>query len=196
MLRLTHETGALVEALSDFELIEMAVNGSNSAAFRVLIDRHYRTIYAFAYKGCGHRQDAEDIAQEVCIKVAQNLGSYKFESSFTSWLYQITLNLARDLFRKRSAQRAREAGYVSNESLTREDEPDQEQMAIQKQAFTYIAALPDDLREAVLLVAGEGLSHKEAGKILVCAEGTISWRLNKAKEQLARAMNAGGTNHG
>ena len=182
--------------LSDAELIERAVVGGDSEAFRALLDRHYTTIFKFAYHWCGHRQDAEDVAQEVCMKLANVLHSYKGESSFTSWLYPIVMNKARDLFRSRTAERKREAGYVETDALLRESDPSQEDAAIRNEALSAITALPDDLKATVLLVAGEGLSHREAGKILECAEGTVSWRMNKAKELLAHLSVPGGQRHG
>ena len=182
-----------MESLTDAELVERAVSGRNAAALRVLLDRHYLTIYKFAYKWCGHKQDAEDVAQEVCIRVAESLASFKGNSAFTSWLYQITLNKARDMFRARKAEQTREAGYMELSELDHNDRPDQETIAIRNQALQAIASLPEDLKSAVLLVAGEGLSHAEAARILDCAEGTISWRLSKAKEKLAQAY---GGHHG
>lgn len=176
-----------MEVMSDAELIQRATKRGDSAALRTLLDRHYHSIYAFAFKWCGHRQDAEDIAQEVCIKVARSLESFKGDSAFTSWLYRITANLARDVFRSRKARRDREAGYMDFRAMD-EAEPTPEDNARRNEALNAVSALPDDLKATVLLVAGEGLSHKEAGAILNCAEGTVAWRMNKAKARLAHIM--------
>ncbi|MGB1539824.1 MAG: RNA polymerase sigma factor, partial [Rickettsiales bacterium] len=80
-----------MEKAEEIRLIKQATQHGDASAFRALIDHHYGTIYKIAFKWCGHKQDAEDIAQEVCIKVARTIGSFKGDSAFTSWLYTITV---------------------------------------------------------------------------------------------------------
>lgn len=170
---------------SDEQWIARAKAG-DSAAFRQLMDRHYLLIYKVAYKFCGHKEDAQDVAQEACIKIAEGIHGFKGESAFTSWLYRITLNCAQDLFRKRGAERNREAAFVQDVALSREShEATQEEQLMQKQALASFTTLPEDLKSAVLLVASEGMSHKQAGIVLGVAESTISWRIMKAKQLLA-----------
>lgn len=171
--------------LTDAELIQRAKAG-DSKAFRTLMDRHYLLMYKVAYKFCGHKEDAQDVAQDACIKVAEKLHGFKGESAFTSWLYQIVLNCARDLFRRNGAERARESAFVQDVALHRSThDAHQEEHAMQAEALQRFAALADDLKSAVLLVASEGMSHKEAGKVLGIAESTVSWRIMKAKQILA-----------
>ena len=174
--------------MSDQELAEKAAKYGDAQALRTLLDRHYHTIYKMAYRWCGHVEDAEDVAQEACIKIARNIGEFRGSSAFTTWFYPIVLNTARDLFRANSARRTREAGYVETSELAAGAPPTQEDTAIHREALAAVAELADDLKSAILLVAGEGLSHKEAGDILGCAEGTISWRIAKAREQLTRLL--------
>jgi RNA polymerase sigma factor (sigma-70 family) len=70
--------------------------GGNSNSFAELVDLHYDTIYRFAWKWCGHRTDAEDIAQQACIKLAQSLKQFRFQAAFTSWLYRLVVSVAQD----------------------------------------------------------------------------------------------------
>ncbi|MBM3618500.1 MAG: RNA polymerase sigma factor [Alphaproteobacteria bacterium] len=171
--------------LPDAELITRAKAG-DSRAFRALMERHYLLMYKLAYKFCGHKEDAQDVAQEASIKVAEKLHGFKGDSAFTSWLYPIVLNCARDLFRRNSAERVRETAFVEDVALHRGSHgADQEEHAMQAEALQRFAALADDLKSAVLLVASEGMSHKEAGKVLGVAESTVSWRIMKAKQILA-----------
>ncbi|MCH2548314.1 MAG: RNA polymerase sigma factor [Alphaproteobacteria bacterium] len=153
-----------------------------------MLDRHYLLIYKVAFKLCGHKEDAQDVTQEVCIKVADKLHSYSGDAAFTTWLYQITMNCVRDMQRKKIRTRNREQQFVDDVALNPEPKAQQEQNLMRKQALQRFSLLPDDLREAVLLVAGDGLSHKQAATLLGCAESTVSWRLMKAKQQLAESQ--------
>lgn len=172
----------MMETLSDNLLVEKAVAGDEKA-FSALLERHYGLIFRAAWKWCGLRQDAEEITQNVCLKLATTLPRYRGEAAFTTWLYRVTLNEAKDYGRSQ-ARRGRE---VADEALEHfaSDAPDAEASLISRCLYKCIAALPEKLRMAVLLVAAEGLSHAEAGEALACKEGTISWRMSEARKQLA-----------
>lgn len=169
--------------LDDSALVER-VKAGDKAAFSVLLARHYTLIFRAAWKWCGVRQDAEDIAQNVCLKLASGLHQYRGEAAFTSWLYRVTLNAAKDYTKSQPSRRGRE---VACEILERFvcDTPSAEASLISRALYHCIAALPEKLRMAVLLVCAEGLSHAEAGGVLECKEGTVSWRLSEARKQLA-----------
>lgn len=174
-----------MEQMSDLTLIDKAQNG-DSAAFSLLLSRHYGLIFRTAWKWSGLREDAEDIAQNVCIKLAGILPHYRREAAFTTWLYRVTLNEARDYGRSK-ARRGRE---VADEALERFacEVPDAESTMISRCLYRCIAELSEKLRMAVLLVCAEGLSHAQAGEALHCKEGTVSWRLAEARKQLALCL--------
>lgn len=170
---------------SDAELIQRAKAG-DSRAFRSLMERHYLLIYKVAYKYCGHKEDAQDVAQETCLKLAEKIHGFKGDAAFTSWLYRIVFNCAQDLFRQRGATRTREAAFAEDVALQRgHHDAQQEAHVMQAEALQRFAALPAEIKEAVLLVVDEGLNHKAAGTALGVAESTISWRIMKAKQLLA-----------
>ena len=81
--------------MTDDALIKKAQNG-DAKAFEALVESHYDTLFRFAYKWCGNREDAEDVAQQACIKLARALSQFRFESTFTSWLYRLVINCAKD----------------------------------------------------------------------------------------------------
>lgn len=172
-----------MEQLSDMALAEKA-SGGDSEAFSALLSRHYGLIFRTAWKWSGVREDAEDIAQNVCIKLANILPQYRREAAFATWLYRVTLNEAKDYGRAKSRRGGREIGDEELERFA-SDTPDAEASLISRCLYKCIAALPEKLRMAVLLVCAEGLSHAEAGGILQCREGTVSWRLSEARKQLA-----------
>lgn len=174
------------------ELVRQAVAG-DSYAFRQLLDEHYAIIFRMAFRFCGNKENAEDITQMACMKLAQNIGYFKGESAFTTWLYTLVLNTARDW--QRAEQKHGRANtsldVVENSVATTENA---EQNLANKQVFDHIRALPDVEREALWLVFGEGLSHKEAALIMGCAEGTVSYRIFEARKKLTDS--SGGRKHG
>src|SRR5262245_39762392 len=70
--------------------------GGDVTSFARLLDLHYAMIYRVAWKWCGHRTNAEDIAQQSCIKLAGSLRQFRFQAAFTSWLYQLVISCAQD----------------------------------------------------------------------------------------------------
>ena len=89
----------------DIELVKLSVDGETEA-YAHLVKRHYMTVYRVSYKWCGVRENAEDITNEVFIKLAQKLKTFKQKSSFKTWLYRIVINTAKDFHRKRSNEHA------------------------------------------------------------------------------------------
>src|SRR5690606_24279669 len=101
----TMSTAALagVESKEDDAGLVARAQRGDRAAFAMLLEAHYERIYRLAYRWCGHREDAEDVAQDVAIKLAGALKGFDGRSAFTSWLYRIVLNAVRD--RQRQGQR-------------------------------------------------------------------------------------------
>src|SRR5690348_6471697 len=155
--------------------------GGDVASFAELLDLHYDTIYRFAWKWCGHRTDAEDIAQQACIKLAQSLRQFRFQAAFTSWLYRLVVSCAQDW--QRAQQRHR------HDELP-EDAPGPDARTEDAIHLNQLLAQLDDIgegmRETALLVHAEGLSHAEAGEILGVSESTISWRIHTMRKQMTR----------
>jgi RNA polymerase sigma-70 factor (ECF subfamily) len=156
--------------------------GGHSASFAELVDLHYDTIHRFAWKWCGHRTDAEDIAQQACIKLAQNLGQYRFQAAFTSWLYRLVVNCAQDW--QRAQRRHAHADLPEDEPAI--DSGRAEDAVHLEQLLDQLDDLGAGMRETALLVHAEGLSHAEAGEILGVSESTISWRIHTMRKHMNR----------
>ncbi len=172
--------------LSDLELVRLAREG-DGFALECLFERHYPTAYRVAYRWCGSRQDAEDVAQETFIKVVRGLRTYRENSSFTTWLYRIVVNTAMDLHRRSNARSrlAEDVGLQGKpEATAAADPPDRDA----ERAWSAVGALPEKQRTALLLVFGEGLSHREAAAVLGCPEVTVSWRIHQARKKLGKMM--------
>ncbi len=167
---------------SDSILVGRA-NSGDASAFATLLERHYDLIYRLSYRILGNQQDAEDIAQDVCVALPNKLASFKGNAKFTTWLYQITLNTCRDFMRRKVSSRKAHADYAQVQEIRRDTQMQKAQDVLE--AYRLIETLPDDLRETALLITAEGLNHAEAAKILEIKESTVSWRMLKVREKLS-----------
>lgn len=164
------------------EALVTRARAGDREAFGMLIETHYDLIYRTAWRWCGNGADAEDVTQDVCIKLASAIASFDGRSAFSSWLYRITLNAVRDLQRAGQRQRRKADAYAQefDEALP----ADQEDNLSNQDLWRAVRSLPGQQRDAVLLVYAEELSHAEAGQILGCKEATVSWHIHEAKKTL------------
>ena len=168
---------------SDFQLIELAVDG-NDDAFRALLERHCEMVFKVAYRWCAVKEDAEDIAQDVMMQLADKIRKFKpDDAAFTTWLYRVTINTAKDAYR-RQQRRTDNEGQYANDSDVHSGHGATEQPLVQHETISLLERLPDKQREAIFLVFCEGLNHAEAAAIVGCAESTISWRVHSARKKL------------
>lgn len=167
---------------TDAELAASAAKGDRDA-FAELLRRHYDRIHGLAWRMCGSRADADDIAQDVCCTLADRIADFRGEAKFTTWLCAITVNACRDFGRRRSAF-SRFTGRLSV-MVGLADAPDGRDLYDAIWIDSAIARLKPDLRDTAILVAGQQLTHAEAAKILGIAEATVSWRMHEIRRQLA-----------
>jgi RNA polymerase sigma-70 factor (ECF subfamily) len=162
-------------------LAAKAVAGDRDA-FGALLRRHYDRMHRVAWRLTGSIQDAEDVVQDVCLALVEKIASYRAEALFTTWLVGIVLNAARDHLRRRATLRRLRDGLSVVAGLARG--PDGRDLYRTAWLASEIARLSPALRECVVLVAGEGLSHAEAAAALGIAEATVSWRMHEARRRL------------
>jgi len=167
---------------SETELIRRA-QGGDGAAFEALLRLHYDTMYRTAYRWCGNRADAQDITQSACIRLARSIGSFRFGSAFATWLHPLVINIAKDWARNR-ARHASDGLDPEQAEAPVADCPIAEQKVYARQVLDHIRALSEREREAIFLVFGEGLSHREAATAMTCQESTVSWYIHEARKKL------------
>lgn len=177
---------------SDNELIKKANKGDTSA-FEDLVSRHYGTMYKMAFKWCKNKEEAQDITQNACIKLARNLNSFRQDSAFTSWLYRLVINTAKDYIKSQNRHTVH-TSQMDEETVPGNQEPDQSLYT--REILDEINKLPEAEKEALLLVASEGFSHKEVADIMQCAESTVSWRIHEARKKLNIALKEKEDQHG
>ena len=169
-------------ALADALPLIRAAQAGDAAAFTSLIESHYDLMYRFALKFSGSAVDAEDITQQACIKLARSITQFRFEAAFTTWLYRLVVNCARDWYRGKPDSAT--DSLTENEASTATGNDPGEQMIMLQQVLRQVDAMGEGFREAVTLVLGEGFSHREAGEILGVKESTISWRIHETRKRL------------
>ena len=166
----------------DSSLVAAAVAG-NRDAFASLLERHYNRIHGLAWQLTGSRADADDIAQDVCCALVEKIGSFRGEAKFSTWLCGITFNACRDWRRRRGSFR------VFTEKLTVlvgiAAAPDGRDLYDAIWLKSAIARLKPALRDTAVLVAGQQLTHAEAGAILGVAEATVAWRMHEVRRILS-----------
>lgn len=159
----------------------MAAEG-DATAFRALLERHYDRIYSIALRFTSLREDAEDIAQDVCMSLGAKLKTFRGEASFTTWLYRIVVNRVRDLQRKTITAERIHRDFSEVDAMRRDEA---NALATELEwLHETLNEMKDDMRETAILVIGEGLSHAQAADILDIKESTVSWRMHELKKQL------------
>lgn len=166
----------------DATLIERARQG-DSQAFSALVEANYDFVHAVAWRWSGNVSDAEDIAQDVCVKLAQAIAGFRGASRFRTWLYTLTLNTVRDYQRKRAREWRNAGHFIADPAFAAvaaaNDNSDQAE-----ELWAAVRALPDKQCDAVLLVYAEGLTHAAAADVMGCSETTISWHVHEARKRL------------
>lgn len=127
----------------------------------------------------GSRADADDIAQDVCCTLAEQISGFRSESKFTTWLCTIVFNAVRNHRRRRRSFLGLTERFAVLNSLTRP--PDGRDLHDAMWVKSAVARLKPVYRDTVVLVVGQGLNHAEAAEILGVAEATISWRMHEVR---------------
>ncbi len=175
---------------NDFELIKRFLNGEESA-FNILIKRHQEKIYMLARRMLGNHLDADEVVQEVLIVLYKKLNTFKFESSFATWLYRITMTRSLNFIKKRNLKNTFSIFELrknkSNVSDPMELVEGKEQFDIVEK---LLAKLPPKQREIFILKNFEELKYEEISEITGKSVGTLKANyfhsINKLKELLVK----------
>jgi RNA polymerase sigma-70 factor (ECF subfamily) len=179
-------------APSDEELVERFQNGESSA-FDTLVHRWERKVQGAIYRLVGPGEDVRDLSQETLLKAYRGLRTFKKEARFSSWLYQIALNVCRDRMR-----RGRGKSYVSFDELSETGETGSEPgpsaldlieaRDLSRQVAAAVSALPEEQREVVVLKEYQGLTFLEIAEALDVPLSTVKTRLYRGLGQLRQEL--------
>ncbi len=185
------------------KLVRQCVSG-DQLAWQQLVRSQHRRVYAICYRFTGSATDAEDLTQDVFIKVYRNLGSFdRIKGSFQTWLTTLTRNLLVDHFRRTRLERAtdsldaalggdEETGGPSMADRLADTGRSQEQhvsgLELKVAIQCALKQLSPELREAVILRDLEELDYKEIAAVLKIPEGTVKSRISRGRGELARLL--------
>ena len=195
----TPEQQAEQEAL--VRLIRQCMAGDQQAWQQLVVAQH-RRIYAICYRFTGSASDAEDLTQEVFLKLYRNMASFdQQKGSFQTWITTLARNLLVDHFRRTRLERASDSldanydgeadGPTMGDRL-QDTRPSQEQhvgrMELKARVQHALKQLSPELREAVILRDLEDMDYKEIAEVLRIPEGTVKSRISRGRGELARHL--------
>ncbi|HKF47664.1 MAG TPA: sigma-70 family RNA polymerase sigma factor [Terracidiphilus sp.] len=173
----------------------------DSGAWAELVRSHHKRVYGLCYRFTGSAADAEDLTQDVFLKIYSNLGSFDMgRGSLQVWITTMTRNLLVDNFRRTKNQRATSSlddGWDQTEELKPVDRlmakgPSPHEMAarkeLEKMVQDALANVSVELREAVILRDLQDMDYKEIAQVLGIPEGTVKSRISRGRAELARLL--------
>jgi len=178
----------------DNRLVQQCLRGENSA-WEELVQTHTRRVYNMCYRFTGDRHAAEDLTQDVFVKVFRTLASYSSaQGAFTAWMTSVTRNLLIDNYRRTKRDRITDsiddAASPVGEKPSAGRRPDQiaEHGELQRHLQLALGKMSPELREAVILRDLQGLDYREIQDALSVPEGTVKSRINRGRIELARLL--------
>jgi RNA polymerase sigma-70 factor (ECF subfamily) len=181
----------------DAQLVQSCLLGDGTA-WEMLVRRHTRRIYNLCYRFTSNAAAAEDLTQEVFLRVYRTMTSYRMEQgSFPTWLTRVTRNLLVDHYRRTRLDRQTDSiDEVSEvtEKASAASTPDKlaQTAELSGQIQRALAELSPELREAVILRDLQELDYREIQTVLQVPEGTVKSRINRGRIELAKILQSMG----
>jgi RNA polymerase sigma-70 factor (ECF subfamily) len=184
------------------QLVRRCAQG-DAVAWEEIVQRFHRRVYNLCYRFAGTAEDAEDLTQDVFLKVYRTVTSFDGEkASFGTWLTTVTRNLLVDHFRRRRNDRVTDSmdaplggeddGPTLADRLAGGDGNDPHRHALSRQRSQVVQKalqqVSPDLREAVILRDLQDLDYREIAQVLKVPEGTVKSRINRGRAELARLL--------
>lgn len=183
---------------ADAQLVERCLSGEE-AAWEELVKIHTRRVYALCYRFTGSNHQAQDLTQEVFLRVFRSLGSFRSgQGSFAVWLARLTRNLLIDYYRRTKLDRVTDSLEGQLPLLEEKNMAGGRTLGLlagreaSEALQAALAKLSPELREAVILRDLEELEYKEIAQVLNVPEGTVKSRLNRGRAELVRLLRKAG----
>jgi RNA polymerase sigma-70 factor (ECF subfamily) len=188
-------------ATDDHSLVQRARSG-DERAFRLLVERYQKKVYAVALGMVKDREEAMDVVQEAFVKVHRSLENFKSDATFYTWLYRITVNVCIDVIRRRGAARSETVEFDEHiaHDLTEANlggvssqlGNNPEKAVLQREVGEKIQAaleqIPEKHRAILLLRELDGLSYEELAQVLEIPKGTVMSRLFHARAKVQKLL--------
>lgn len=166
----------------DNELIDRYAAGDREA-FNTLVQKHQKPLYALVYRMVSNHEDAADILQKTFVKAFTGLSGFERRSSFKTWLYQIAINLAKNIYRDRA-----KVQHVSLDDVVIRKDPRTLDVLIRKEhhhlLLQAVGSLPEKQRMTLLLRVQNGLKFEEVATIMQCSLGTAKANYHHAVQKM------------
>ncbi|MCB0319563.1 MAG: sigma-70 family RNA polymerase sigma factor [Bdellovibrionales bacterium] len=182
---------------TDEQLVEDFLCG-NHASFEILISRYSEKAFSLASRMCRNQEDAEEVLQDVFVTVFRKLRNFEGKSTFSSWLYRITVNAALMKLRKRRQEKTQpietsSAGDEGHTLILQTEECDLgDELTLRSEVSQVleeaIRSLPEEYRPVFVLRDVDGLTSKEVGKILGLSIPAVKSRLHRSRMMLRRKL--------
>jgi RNA polymerase sigma-70 factor (ECF subfamily) len=190
-LNLSHRIGMTDESAiedSDARLMLRFKQGDREA-FELLFARHTRAMISFAYRFVRTREMAEELAQEIFLRIYESAGGYQAQAKFTTWLYRIATNVCLNELRK-PRYRASHEPLEEALSIGRADASEErlERQAVSGAIRNALEQLPDNQRAAFILNKYQELSYSEVSEVMKVSEKAVKSLIHRAKETLAERL--------
>jgi RNA polymerase sigma-70 factor, ECF subfamily len=174
------------------ELVERCLQG-DQAAWEEIVRLNWRKVFNVAYKFVGRHDEAEDLTQDIFLRIFKALHTFDRRANFQTWLISISRNLCIDHYRSQRKERETMARDVDASELTpassdRGPYSQLEQTGLKDLIRRALAELPPTLREAVVLRDLQEFSYLEIAEKLSLPEGTVKSRINRGRLELARQV--------
>ncbi len=188
-----NDSGGRAARSMEHELVQSCLRGDDSA-WETIVCGHARRIFGICYRYTRRREEAEDLTQEIFIRIYQNLGTFRSGTgSFQSWAMRLSRNLIIDRYRQ-ARRIPRFEGSLELEEMHLEDQtrPSPQRRIEQAEASRFVGealcALSPENKEAVILRDLQGMGYHEMAKVLGISEGTVKSRINRGRLALARQL--------
>ncbi len=173
-------------------LIERCLQGDQQA-WEAIVRQHWRRVFNVAYKFVGRHDEAEDLTQDVFLKIYKSLGTFDRRANFQTWLVSVSRNLCIDHYRSVRKEREaidRDVNAADLSPVSTEVSPlvALERRDLARELRRALEELPDALRTAVVMRDIQELSYQEIADRLGLPEGTVKSRINRGRHELARQI--------
>jgi RNA polymerase sigma-70 factor (ECF subfamily) len=173
-------------------LVQRCVEGDQSA-WNLIVGQYWRKVFNVAYKFVGKHDEAEDLTQDIFLKIFKSIGTFDRRANFQTWLISVSRNLCIDHYRSVRKERqtinrdvdAIDVSVVSHDQNQLEALEQRDRVALLRKA---LASLPETLRTAVRMRDLQELSYQEIARELELPEGTVKSRINRGRAELARQI--------
>lgn len=181
------------QLMEENEVVKLAQQGDKEA-FSVLVRNYQNKVFGLAINIVRNHETADDLAQEIFIKAYQALPRFRFQSEFSTWLYQISINHIRDHLRKHKKEKndlrldeipeiSGEEKEASEQMANRQEEEYRKRLLREK-----LEEMPEKYRLILSLRDIQGLSYEEISKMLKLSAGTVDSRLHRARRHLRKKL--------